>query len=1100
MIFKGNPVDFETKITLTSDKGDNVSGFANLNLKEDQAKYDIDLKTKNLNIQPFAGINSNLNSKIIMKGSGFSPSDMNSVINITADRSSIGDSYLEKLESFTKADKGNIESNVNITIDTATIFNLVSKFDFNEPDDPSYSLEMMVKNLNLGKIINDEELESKINFELQAEGKGFNPDSLDLFMFVNFKESYIYDFNIDSTLLIVDVRRNDNGNKIINIISDIADLTISGQYSIVTLSDVILAEIEMLQSSIFEKYSYLFRTKESNIPVLSQQSKRILALEDISLDYLVDFKDFLTLKLGDSELEIDGSIVGNIVTTQDSILFSSTVDLNYFKFWNNVDLYFLTRTKLDITLWNKIQSGSLEDFSVFLFFRANRLYAGSNFYNIGFRTTIENNNVSLNFNTQMEDYLNLKLQGSLNVDEDLQRLVAQFDSIKINYNNLKIKNSEKVVINYKDSDFNFENVNLSLADGIFNLTGNFGFEGEGLVNFYAKDLEWRVLGRETIGIDDDSNFDSKINLTGQLKGNIANPILSVNLIMNDLIYQGKNLGIILSDLSFANNEISTDLKFIDSSKTIEIPKLKIYGTVPFELSSNENGNESIVPKELNIKIISEDFDLSSLGNAVPFINDLTGKLNINMDVAGTINDPLINGFIDIHNTSFIAENNNLRYNFEAKALFNKDVIQIENVSLGNVIGTRYGGTLIGNGEILLDKINFVNVDLNLKGDLKILDKVSREVNPIVYGDLVIQTDGEIHLTINDQTAFIDIPINVTVADLIFTLPQTAYQNTSGFIYRFPEYIDPLNLFESGLDSLVIVAEQSKFLETGEQTVTSNFDYNIRVNMKTEAKMIVVLSKELNQSLTAMMDGNFELSSRDGRTVSTGQLNLLEGSKLSFIKTFEVVGNVRVEKLENPILNITAIYRNYYYPADTTGTADEVEVAVKIRFNGPLSELSKNFIKDEENIAVYVGSDKIENDERDPTKTTSDAFLFLIAGKFTDGATTQEINAAASTAASLAGSVLGGVLNKYLGDYVRSVQLRQIGSETKFNLIGKAGKFKYEIGGSTDVFQDLSRANVKIEYPVIQRLLLRLERKEAINETTFSNDMFNELGLKYRFDF
>src|SRR5690606_10131528 len=115
-------------------------------------------------------------------------------------------------------------------------------------------------------------------------------------------------------------------------------------------------------------------------------------------------------------------------------------------------------------------------------------------------------------------------------------------------------------------------------------------------------------------------------------------------------------------------------------------------------------------------------------------------------------------------------------------------------------------------------------------------------------------------------------------------------------------------------------------------------------------------------------------------------------------------------------------------------------------------------------------------------------------------TNQELNAAASTAANLAGSVLGGVLNRYLGDYVRSVQLRQVGSETKFNLMGRAGKFRYDIGGSTDVFQDLSSANVKIEYPIIPRLLIRLERKEAINESTLSNEIFSELGLKYRFDF
>jgi hypothetical protein len=100
-----------------------------------------------------------------------------------------------------------------------------------------------------------------------------------------------------------------------------------------------------------------------------------------------------------------------------------------------------------------------------------------------------------------------------------------------------------------------------------------------------------------------------------------------------------------------------------------------------------------------------------------------------------------------------------------------------------------------------------------------------------------------------------------------------------------------------------------------------------------------------------------------------------------------------------------------------------------------------------------------------------------------------------TASSLAGSLLGGLLNSYAGDYVRSLELRQVGGYTKFNLSGKVNNFRYTIGGTTDVFSDFSRANVKIEYPFFQRLFLRLERKEALTETNNTSEMINELGLK-----
>ena len=1098
LTFMGNFLEFETELYLSTTMQSNIRGFANLNFTGTGDEYDIDINTQNFDIHPFAGINTELNSNFKIKGSGFSPKDMKSDIVITATRSTIGESYVEELKIFTTADNNIIESNIEVSFDTASTVSMISNLDFNDAEDPGYTIELTAKNLNIGGIIGSEELDSKFNIELQAEGKGFDPDSLDLFIVMNLHDSFIYDFEIDSTALIVDIRRNDNGNKIINVISDIADLTISGQYSISTIAQVISAEAELLQKSFIDKYAFLLPADERREVTISQQSKSLIQLEHLSLDYLVDFKDFLTIRFNNSEIEIDGSINGTILAREDSIAFSSTVEINYFKYWDNIDLYFLTKTRLDFNLWNKIEAGVLEDFSAYIFFRTNRLYAGSNFYDLGFRTEIENDSVSVAFNTRLEDNIKIKLKGAIDVNDELQSLIASFDSITVNYNNMEINNEERIVLNYKDSDIDFENFILSAAGGSISLSGNFGFEGDGLLNFSSNDLEWREIGREIAGIEEGMNIDARINLNGTLQGNISDPVLKMNFSFEDITYHDKNLGAIVSEINFAQNELGADIKFIDSLRTLESPKLKILGTIPVNYSSDED--IQIIQQDLSLKIISDNFDLVSLGDAVPYLKDLTGQLNINIDISGKSDDPSITGAIEISSATFVAEANNLKYNLETTAIFNGENIIIEKLSVGNVIGTKYGGTLNGSGEIILDKLSIENANFTLSGDLKVLDKISREANPLFYGDLAIETDGEIKLTIDENNTFMDMPINVTVADVTFQLLQTAYQNTSGFHYRFVSYHDTLDMRDHSLDSLILITEQKKEQQMASQTIESTFDYRIGVEMKTEAKMVVVLSRELNQDLIAVMDGDFELSSSQGRTVSTGKLNLLEGSKLSFIKSFDVTGDVRVEKLDDPILNIVATYSDYYYPVDTLGMSEEIEVAVKIRFNGPLSELAQNFVKDEKNIAVYVGAENIQNDQADPTKSTSDAFLFMIAGKFTDGATSQEINAAANTAANLAGSMLGGFLNKHLGDYVRNVQLRQIGSETKFNLTGRVGDFRYDVGGSTDVFQDLSRANVKIEYPIIPRLLLRVERKEAVNESTLSNEIFNELGLKYRFDF
>ena len=155
--------------------------------------------------------------------------------------------------------------------------------------------------------------------------------------------------------------------------------------------------------------------------------------------------------------------------------------------------------------------------------------------------------------------------------------------------------------------------------------------------------------------------------------------------------------------------------------------------------------------------------------------------------------------------------------------------------------------------------------------------------------------------------------------------------------------------------------------------------------------------------------------------------------------------------------------------------------------------------------LFPSFHNIDNDVPDKTKTASDAVTFILTGQFlaAQGGFTSgysQNNALTGTASSLAGSLLGGFLNSYAGDYVRSLELRQVGAYTKFNLSGKVNNFRYTIGGTTEVFSDISRANLKIEYPFFQKLFLRLERKEALSETNNTSEMINELGLKYQFEF
>ncbi|MCK7518416.1 MAG: hypothetical protein MZV64_12205 [Ignavibacteriales bacterium] len=112
-------------------------------------------------------------------------------------------------------------------------------------------------------------------------------------------------------------------------------------------------------------------------------------------------------------------------------------------------------------------------------------------------------------------------------------------------------------------------------------------------------------------------------------------------------------------------------------------------------------------------------------------------------------------------------------------------------------------------------------------------------------------------------------------------------------------------------------------------------------MKMKLHLTFILSREFNQNLVAVLRGNFQYESIDGKPVAQGELELLEGSTLEFIKTFNADGKIRFEsELGNPYLDITATYKNFYYPEEgsTNGEGaqsggDEVEVAIKMKIKG-----------------------------------------------------------------------------------------------------------------------------------------------------------------------
>lgn len=1096
LTFVGNPAKFQSRIAIKTDKG-NLNGSAGLNFTKPEMQYEAKLLTENLDLAPLISLSTNINSEISISGTGTKPENMKLHMSLAANDSKIGDKTLKKVSVNSSADNGLITAGINIISDSLLV-NLDSNIDFKIPNDPTYELKGVVNQLNLGSILQDTSLASKINLNIDASGQGLNPDSMDLFLVTDIKNSRFAEFNIDSTRLILDLRRNDNGKKIINIVSDIADFTISGEFSITTLSGVLSRESEILNKTISKKFDPIFLSDTLNTALVSNaNTENLNSVRDFNLSYLLDFKESIVLNLGKFNLQIDGQMQGNIKSKQDSLSFTLNSDFNYLKFWNNKEVFFVVNAGLDCTLGNHLIYGYQGNTKAGVSINAKRLYAKTNFYDLSSKINFDGDSLSVDFTGNYEELAKAKINAVASLNNNVMNINIR--KADLEYNRLKIFNPQNLLLTYSNETINFNNFILNTADGNINVKGSFGAVGDNKTEILIDKINGEKLLTGFIELPADKKFKADIKMIGELSGNFSDPKFTISAEMNDIYYDNSSFGSLKSKFDYANNSLKTDIRLIDSVNTFDSPKVLATGFIPLALTTKLDSTAK-ANEQLDLTIQSFDFDLGTLDELFPYVQFKQGKLQTDIYVTGKISKPSAVGYFSIKDCRFKVLKNNLDYDLDTKIWIDDEVVTVETVELKNTLGTKYGGSIKGDGIFKLKNFIPDSSYVRLNGDLKVLDNISKSGNPFVYGDLALKTRGDIVYYSYHGKSELSLPIDVTVAELTVPLSKTAYTSSSGFIYRYKDYSSEENKLYSELDSLIQLSNKKNGNGLTQET-SSKFDYTVDIKLDTEAEVVVVLSKELDQNLNLILGGDFYLQSSNGKTKTGGALQLLEGSKISFIKSFEATGTVSFEKLNDPIIDIVGVYKDYYYPTDEKNVSTEQEVAVKIKLKGPLSELNKNFMKDENNIGVYVGKQAIEEDKKDPTKTTTDAFFFIITGNFSTGATQQEKNAVASTATSLAGSVLGGFLNQYLGDYVKSVQLRQVGTETKFNLIGKAGKFKYEIGGSTDVFQDLSRANIKIEYPLTQRLQLKLERKESENQlNSINNPLFNQFGIKYNFEF
>ncbi|MBN2571730.1 MAG: hypothetical protein JXA68_06345 [Ignavibacteriales bacterium] len=1103
MNYTGAPGNFISVGSFKLNNGE-IKFTSDLDFTKEIPNYNAQVETKNIDLRSILEIPTNLNMKASIIGSGLEPNELNNDIRLNAFNSKANYQSIDTLNLISSSKSGLIIFDLFAAINNSST-KLDGRINLNDNKHLSYKIKGNTNNLNLEKFLKNPDFNSNLNLKYFAEGKNVSLDSITGDFSVYSNNSSFNNRKFDSTYLILSLD-NDKKEKRINLLSNILDFNIEGIFNTSDALAVISTQVEVISRIIKNKsleLNPLYKKSDTEIKFNELEISNILNKE-VKLDYDFEIKN---LDIFEPILDydyIDAIVIGEGNITNDTSDFSVTLDINIknFSAIKENDLLYAENLLLNINFNRDNKKYLFDNLFGNLSITSDHVFVGSSFQDISCDLVFNQNKMFFNIVTTFDSTIKTETEGNLIMEGYEQHLIL--DKLILDYNELAFTNLDPLMLSISPNYIKLKNFMLVKDMASLRIDGIINDDGRQdilltLINF-KKDIINKLL------FNSENTVDANLNLTAKLFGTIDKPIINVDLDVYDVSYMEKVFGSLLCTFYYEDEIIQSKIFFVDSTYNKNDPMLVIDGTIPVNLSYTFTGDRTPDDEEIAITIFSDNFNLRALSGLIPEVKNPEGDLIADIKISGSLSEPNYLGMLKIVNGYAELLPTNLSYDFNSTINFIGNTIDIENFQIANNTGSKNKGLLSVQGYIEMDGFSLNKINLELNGNIALLGKESKTVSPNLYGELFIASEGSWKFSYLDNFSQFKGTIVLKDVDVYFASEKITGSSGDEFVYKYYADTSDSQRKSRKFDELISLTSVEE--EIVEETIQKfELSYDIIVKTESNARLEFALDKTLNQKLIAIVDGTTRFINREGFQFTQGQFDLQEGSYLIFIKKLDAIGMIRFESdIADPYLNITASYPFTYLPSGSSSYPEDY--AVKIKLKGLFSQLGANFVRSTDNIAVYTGRQDIENDIPNTTYDEADALSFILigapmrGGQSTGGDVSNEFLKDFSN--SFFGTVLTNAANEVFGDAISEIQVgeKDYGFETRYSvsISGRYKNIKYTLGGTEDIFQNLSDATVRIEWLFSKNFALRIERRDPVSNTMKFGEKIDELGLKYRFEF
>lgn len=829
---------------------------------------------------------------------------------------------------------------------------LSGSFNLANLENPDYNGVLDFSNLNLNSFhFSAGNLPNRVTGKMSFNGKGYNPNTLDLNLTSDFSEFAFPDRDLFPFEIDLAVKHSDPDHKSIRVHSLMMDAVVEGKYEFMDLISNFGTQIQAITKSFENKVKVLEKPIDEDSTMVTtetdfSQSKvgafrpakfnAELRISDISLLSIILKKNLVFS--GNAKLFFEN-------TENTCYLKLDSMAINYLTYQENSTKYNLLSSNFSANYGIEVVDSvpSVKFLSAQLTSESKVTIGGLIFDFPSFGVNFQRDSLEIIMQTGINGIIAISLDGKINFTD--KKIEAHFPIFDLTYSNVfQWQSSAPVIISIEKDRYNISQMYLKRENAeTVSIVASYFNDNEINLKAHIDSLPLndfqKLLPKDNI-ISNIKTFEGTIeSLDLSLKNTLNDPEISLAFNSKELLLENYELGNLTTNFNYRTNNLNGKIEIKENNNAllsldvirfpieIDLKKGKL------ELNKNEQFYARVESKSLPLAIFSP--------LVASNLEQLEGKGNANFDIFGYLPDNLFfKGRAEILDASFRVLANNLVYRVQGDVLFDGTKIMLDNLNIFNLPNDNKNGVATIKGTIIFENNQIRDIDISLvTNSLKVLSNASVKSRPNLYGDLIIST-GNSQLRYSGRPNDAKLEGNLEIIKGKLYLPSAASRES--LVESFVRYE-----FSGNTDRMVPDTLSNSPNPNSNSSHSSVSSSNLKVDLFVRFANPVELTMDITTlgkmyAVITMPDGSSTLhyysDPRNNITLLTGSdLILREGSTLNFIKLFRTQGSINFPtgNLENPSLDIKAEYsgqsifndavRNFIISIYLTGTKERPNI-------------------------------------------------------------------------------------------------------------------------------------------------------------------------------